>query len=366
MRPNALILSRVELFRYAIRFKEPVAFREATLRQREGALIRLTSREGTEGWGEAAPLPGFSHEDLDETIAQLREIMPSLLNRVILDDRCITDNNPLMEGVNLVASARFGLESAFLTLFASSRGRTVSETLAERPRSPVLINGLLSGNSERILADARAIKRDGYRAVKLKVGRGDVAGEAEVVRKVRATVGNDVSLRLDANRAWGFEEALEFARGVSGARIEYVEEPLAEPERLPELAEVWDLPVALDESLAGMAPEGLRKHRYAAAVVLKPTLLGGVSQTLRFIEEAKVLRMAAVVSSSYESGVGTGMLVALAALGDEPAGLDTYRRLAEDVISAPLTMPAPGLDAREVEEAARRVEVERLEPVPLP
>jgi O-succinylbenzoate synthase len=100
--------------------------------------------------------------------------------------------------------------------------------------------------------------------------------------------------------------------------------------------------------------------------VLKPTLLGGVWRVWRLAERAKALGMASVVSSSYEGGVGTGALVALAAVvGEEPAGLDTYRTLAEDVIEVPLSLPAPTVDVRETMEAARKVDVVRLEPVPL-
>jgi O-succinylbenzoate synthase len=79
---------------------------------------------------------------------------------------------------------------------------------------------------------------------------------------------------------------------------------------------------------------------------------------------AKALGMAAILSSSYEGGVGIGALVALAAsVGEEPAGLDTYRALAEDVIEAPLPLPAPSVDVREAVEAARAVDVGRLLPV---
>jgi len=145
-------------------------------------------------------------------------------------------------------------------------------------------------------------------------------------------------------------------------RVEYVEEPLAEPGRLGELAGMWGLPVALDESLVGMGPEDLGGHRYVRAVVLKPTLLGGLYRTLRFAEEAKALGIKAVISSSYESGVGTGALVALAAaVGDEPVGLDTYRRLAEDVIEVPLDLPAPFVNVRGATEAARRVDPRKIE-----
>ena len=117
-----------------------------------------------------------------------------------------------------------------------------------------------------------------------------------------------------------------------GVPFEYVEEPLADPGTVPDLIHEFGVPVALDESLIGLEPEDLEEHRYARAVVLKPTLLGGISRTLRTAERALRLGMTPVISSAYESGVGTAALVALAAgVGECPAaaGLDTYRMLAE-------------------------------------
>ncbi|CAA9420938.1 MAG: O-succinylbenzoate synthase [uncultured Rubrobacteraceae bacterium] len=360
------MIADFDLYRYDLAFAEPVTLKGATLNRREGTLIRLIANDGSEGWGEAAPLPGFSPESLDDATEQLRTIASSLVNRELPENVLIPDENSFPELSRLAASARFGLELALLNLAATSRGLTLPEGLSDLPERTISTNGLLSGSMEKVLADARSMKNDGYRAVKLKVGRRKVSEDVEVVRRVGEILGDGVSLRLDANRAWKFDGALGFARGISGVRVAYVEEPLAEPGRLPELAREWSLPVALDESLVGMGPEGLERHPYARAVVLKPTLLGGISRALRLAERAEALGMASVVSSSYEGGVGTGALVALAAaVGVEPAGLDTYRALAEDVIEVPLQLPAPTMDVREAMEAARKVDVARLEPIPL-
>ena len=355
-----------DLYGYDIALSEPVALKGATLYRREGALIRLTSDDGCEGWGEAAPLPGFSPESLKDTIEQLRGISPSFNDSPIPADLPKPEDYPLPVLDRLVPSARFGLETALSNLYASCRGVSPPDLLTEDPAQTIFLNGLISGSAEKALAEAFSMNENGYAAVKLKVGRRGVAQDAEAVRGVAGVLGDKVSLRLDANRAWGFEEALAFAVGISGTRVAYVEEPLADPGRLAELAEKWGLPVALDESLVGMAAGDLADQPYAGAVVLKPTLLGGVSRALRLAGAAKSLGMASVVSSSYEAGVGTGALVALAAaIGEEPAGLDTYRVLAEDVTETPLPLPAPTVDVRRTMEAARKVDAGRLEPIPL-
>jgi O-succinylbenzoate synthase len=68
--------------------------------------------------------------------------------------------------------------------------------------------------------------------------------------------------------------------------------------------------------------------------------------------------MRPVISSAYETGVGTSCLVALAAgVGDEevPAGLDTYRRLDEDVLRPRLEL-APRVDIRVLFDERREIE----------
>ena len=358
-------IAGLDLYRYDLPLSEPVTLKDATLHRREGVLIRLTADDGSEGWGEASPLSGFSSENLKGTIEELRATGLYLSDCELTGNPPEPDDTPFPEPTSLTPSARFGLEVALLNLRAAYRGDTLPDLLTDDPAKTVDTNGLISGSMERVLAEASSMAEEGYRAVKLKVGRRDISEDVEVVLKVGEVLGG-VSLRLDANRAWGFDEALEFSRGISGTHIEYVEEPLAVPVRLAELAREWGLPVALDESLVGMEPEDLERHAYARAVVLKPTLLGGVSRALRLAEGATALSMATVLSSSYEVGVGMGALVALAAaVGEVPAGLDTYRALAEDVIEAPLPLPAPTVDVRETMEAARKVDAGRLESIPL-
>ena len=349
-------LTNVDLYRYTLAFTEPVALKNATLANREGVLIRLTTEDDFVGWGETAPLPRFSPETLENTTAQLRELAAS-----VVDQKAFVN---MLDSTDLFPSVHFGLELAAWNLSADTSTELLPKPLNGPSREAVLLNGLLSGSSADALEEADRMRAAGYRAVKLKVGGREVGEDVRLVRGVGEVLGDGVSLRLDANRAWGFGEALEFGRGLAGVRIEYVEEPLAEPGRLGELARLWGLDVALDESLVGMEPESLGERRYARAVVLKPTLLGGISRTLRFADEAKALGMRAAISSSYESGVGTGALIALAStIGEEPVGLDTYRRLSEDVIEVHLELSSPTVDVRRATEAARRVDVRKIEPI---
>jgi O-succinylbenzoate synthase len=361
-------LAGFDLYRYELPFSEPLALKGTELRYREGILLKLTGDGDAEGWGEASPLPGFSRKGLDKAAWQLRSLVSSMMGREITDDWIDPDGDfsRELDAMRLSPSVRFGFELAVWDLYAVVRGRSLPELLTPRPRTTVPVNALISGPPDRAVEDARRVRSAGYEAVKLKVGRRAVEEEIGLVRALDEELGDAVALRLDANRAWSLEQAERFGRGISGLRFEYVEEPLADPTRLPSFARTCRVPVALDESLADMGPEALEDHRYARAVVLKPVLLGGISRTLRFADVASRLGMETVISSAYETGVGTAALVALAAgVGDKelPAGLDTYRWLAEDVIRPCLDLPVPRVDVRAVFATRREIDRRLLTPV---
>jgi o-succinylbenzoate synthase len=355
-------LARYDLYHYSLTFSRPLVFGGTTLHRREGLLLRLSGDDGSEGWGESAPLPGFSRENLDEVAEQLRRLAGSMTGCEVTDD-WVEPYGEFVRGLGRAApSVRFGFELAVWNLWAAYSGGTLPRLVAPSPRAVVPVNGLLSGAPGEVLEEARRMREAGYRSVKLKVGARSVAEDVGLVRALGEELGDGVSLRLDANRAWRYEEAAEFVRGTP--RFEYVEEPLADPARLPVLVRELGVPIALDESLVAMNPEALDQHRYARAFVLKPTLLGGISQTLRVAERARSLGVTPVVSSAYESGIGTAALVALSAgIGDRPVatGLDTYRMVEGDVLETSLRLPAPGVDVREAAETSRKVDVSKLE-----
>jgi O-succinylbenzoate synthase len=354
------------LYRYHLPLSEPLQSKGTTLRHREGLLVELASDRGAVGWGEASPLPGFSRENLDEAAEQLRGLATELMGRRVTTETLESEGSFARE-LDLLApspSVRFGLELALWNLYAAHQGKSLPKLMTPYSRTTVPVNALISGPPERALEEARRMRAAGYEAVKVKVGGRSVEEDVELVYALCKVLGDDVSVRLDANRAWSFEEASIFARGAANLRFEYVEEPLADPSRLSSLVRDYGVPVALDESLAGMPPLALQDHEYARAVVLKPTLLGGISATLRLANRARELGITPVISSAYETGVGTSALVALAAgVGEVPAGLDTYRRLAHDVLVPGLRLPSARIDVRAMLGTQREMDHRWLTPV---
>jgi L-alanine-DL-glutamate epimerase-like enolase superfamily enzyme len=173
---------------------------------------------------------------------------------------------------------------------------------------------------------ARRAFAAGIRCLKIKLGPTDDL--ARVFAIAEAAPG--AVLRIDANRSWPRAEVAPRLAALADLPIDYVEEPCPGAHLL--LSEPLATRLALDESLASLGPEelgaALASHALAA-VVLKPTLLGGLSAALRLAELARRSGVAAIVSHGLEGPVGTAACVelALALGGTHAAGLAAHPAL---------------------------------------
>lgn len=331
---------------------------------RHGLLVRFQSEDGAVGWGEAAPLPGFSEESLDDVVAAAgslkaewegREVLVESGGDTVLQDLTLSDEYP--------PTLRFAIESAGVHLWAEGQGRSVADVLGS-PRETIALNALVADPLNKGEEKASALRDAGYEAVKIKVGRAPVDEEASCIRSLSQVLGDDVSLRLDANRAWSLDDALAFAESVSDVPVAYLEEPLKDPRELPSLVAQTSLPLALDETTREIDLAELDAFSFVAAVVLKPALLGGITHAQRWAQRAQRNGALPVLSASYESGVGLRVLGALASTFPTiPVGLSTYERLADDVLTPRLRMDRPFVAVDDLFAPSVEVDTSLLNPI---
>ncbi|MEA3297635.1 MAG: o-succinylbenzoate synthase, partial [candidate division Zixibacteria bacterium] len=264
---------------------------------------------------------------------------------------------------DLSPSSRCGVETATLQLMAAERGVPMNRIISDSPRDSVTVNGLLSNSRESIPERATALSRKGFTAFKLKVGRESIAKEIDLTREVRQTVGNDAVLRLDANRAWGIDNAIRFSDAVKDCSIDYIEEPVRDIRLLKGLLDKSNsLPIALDESLLEIEPADLPVLAGIKAVVLKPMMLG-FERAVLFARVAMDEGITPVISSSFESGTGLTALAHLAlslGTGDIPAGLDTLDWFAEDLLSVSFPIRRGRIKADELPDISRTIKLDYL------
>ena len=272
-------------YRFKIPLTKPLILKSQQHLAREGVLLEQDGQ-----WAEASPLPGFSSETIEDVISALRGEVPP------------------------PASLQFALQA-------------LEEPITEQIEVPW--NYLLMGDREQVLADADKCAHAKCWAAKLKVGRGGLLAEIELVEAVRDRLPDDVHLRLDANQAWSFEEAVTFFQAMESVNLEYVEEPLQDSHMLEKLFSETGARYALDETL--LHEDSLDPWPNATALICKPTILGGRSAVQRLTAVGKPI----VFSAAFESGVGIARIAQLAASFSpgHAAGLDTLAWLTEDLLA---------------------------------
>jgi O-succinylbenzoate synthase len=305
----------LQMHRYQLPLVCPLQLAGEELVAREGWLVECRSNTHAVGWGEIAPLAGVSS--------------PEELSAI--DDW----SGERLEGTMVTPSVRCGLDMALFNLGDPDLMPAILKNLTPRRRQ-VSVNALLIGTVEDMLKQERAAVLEGYRTIKIKVGRQDVATELEMLRDINNQADAGLAFRFDVNRAWTPEIADRYLSVLSLMNVEYIEEPFEDPRASLVWSRATGVPVALDESLRDLGPEGLADYAGLRAVVLKPMVLGGLCRSMEFVEAARAIGAYPVVSAIMESGIGTLTLAKFAAClnqDDVAVGLDTYRWLANDMIT---------------------------------
>lgn len=270
----------------------PMAVRFRGVDTREALLI-----DGPAGWGEFAP---FLEYGAEESAAWLRA----------------------------------GLEAAFVGFPA--------------PRRPLVeVNATVPAVPAAAVAEVLA-RYPGCRVVKVKVAEQGqtLADDVARVQAVRDTVPGAV-IRVDANRGWTVDQALEAARALGP--LDYMEQPCDSVEELADLRRLlmrsgMFVRVAADESIRRSDdPYRVADLMAADVAVVKVAPLGGVRRVLQLAADLRARHMDVTVASALDTAVGMNAgLAAVAALPviadddamDVPpaaAGLATGSLFVEDV-----------------------------------
>jgi L-alanine-DL-glutamate epimerase-like enolase superfamily enzyme len=122
-------------------------------------------------------------------------------------------------------AALAGIDIALSDIRGKAAGLPVYRLLGGESRPLLTYGGYYrrgAGNADYVDEMARLLRLR-YRAVKLKIGAGSVAAEAERVAVVRRAMGDEPLLLLDMNAACDLDDCIAFARAVERERIFWLE-----------------------------------------------------------------------------------------------------------------------------------------------
>lgn len=306
---------RFEFRRYRLPFRLPVRTSHGVWTEREGVIVRLQEMTdgatGATGWGEAAPIPEFGTESVDEIAAACREI----------GERC--DEARLESVPSRLGCLRHALAAARAEIAAAGAATPGAPAGPAAAREYYGVAALLPAG-RAVLARLPPLAEAGFRVFKWKVGVGDVADELALFGDVCAALPGGAKLRLDANGAWDRRKAERWLERCAEAPVEFVEQPCGasrsgiapESERrrsedlLLGLAGDFPTPIGLDESLVGDGDvERWLGAGWPGIFVVKPSLLADPAAVL---ERLAAARATVVFSSALETAVGAGTALRVA------------------------------------------------------
>ena len=260
---TAFSVERIDVFVFRAPADPPVQTSFGIMRDRPAVLLRVTDAHGAFGWGEIwcnFPVVGAEHrarmaatylrplvcgQRFDSPLACFETLTAKL---AVLALQC-GEPGTLHQ---IVA----GLDIALWDLLARRAGQPLwhllSDGTLDRPAPIALYASGINPTAPEKLAAAKLA--EGYRAFKLKVGFGAQRDDANL-QAVREVIGPDAPFMVDANQAWGMEEAIVAGRRMERFGLGWLEEPVradASAADWTRLAAEQPLRLAGGENLTGL------------------------------------------------------------------------------------------------------------------
>ena len=276
-------------------------------------LIDLRTEEGITG---RAYLFCYRESAGHAAVALIRDISTLLAGALVSPaafQQLLASRFKLLGVHGLVSAVLAGVDVAAWDALAIAAGLPLVRLLGATPR-PITAynsNGLGLVDPETAAEEAQQLVAEGFRAVKMRLGRPSSNEDLAAVRAVRTAIPPDVELMADYNQALSLADARDRCGRLDDEGLYWIEEPVRHDDYAAsaQLAAALHTPVQIGENFAGPRAMSLALEHNASDLVM-PDLerIGGVSGWLDAATLADVAGIA--MSSHLYPEVSTHLLVA--------------------------------------------------------
>lgn len=222
-------ITRVETFVLSNQLKETFFFSQWAYSERRICIVKITTDDGTVGWGE-----GYGPADVIK--AGIQMVTPLLMGKNPLENETLWyemyRKTLDFSRRGVLAASISAIDVALWDLKGKILNQPVSVLMGGQHRKSVVpyATGLYFSESDdlsaKLVAEAKTYVKQGFMAIKMKVGL-SVSQDIALVKAVREAIGNNIELMIDSNHAYSLREATALSRAVEQYNIGWFEEPVS-------------------------------------------------------------------------------------------------------------------------------------------
>ncbi len=300
---NDLVITKIEIFKLNIPYIEPFIISLGVINEAKNIALRIhTNQEGLYGVGEASPFPLITG-DIQASDFELAKVLSKVLigkNPLEIEDRIFDLNKDVKFNPTIKSAFDMALydiigkynELPLYAIWGGKNDRLITTDMTVSINTP-----------EKMAKDALAFKNAGFPAIKAKIG-GSTKEDLARIKAIRAAIGKEMALRVDANQGWDTITAINTLKAIALYGVEHCEEPIPR----------WnytDLPyVRANSPIAIMADESIfddhDAYRLASMKAcdyfnIKLSKSGGLHNALKIISIAEASGIKSQVGCMSES-----------------------------------------------------------------
>ncbi len=304
-------ITRIEIFPAQIPLSEPFVISKGALTHARTTIVRIHSDQGLYGTGECCPFRSIHAETQAGTVAIAKDLAVALLG----EDPA--EINKHVQTLNRMFVGKASVKGAFDMALYDLNAKTLEMPLyrylgGHRDKTIVTDNTISLLDKEKMVEKALSFVQKGFSILKVKLGERPSSKDVERMEAIRAAVGDDITLRIDANQGWNYLEARKALEGMADLHIEHCEEPI-HAENLPDQVRInaeSPIPIMADEAVFTSA-DAIRIIAANAANMINIKLgkSGGIHNAMKIAAIAEAADVYCQVGSFSETRLGMSALV---------------------------------------------------------
>jgi L-Ala-D/L-Glu epimerase len=243
------IIQSIEIHKLFIPLKEPFVISLGAIHDVQNVVVVIRTADGCTGYGECSPYMTINGESIDTCFIVGQYFAKILKGKDALDiagammemDKIIYANTSIKSAFD-IALHDIASQHAGVPLYAFLGG--------EKNKTLETDYTVSIGDPVKMRADAIKIKKQGYPAVKVKLGGTLLEDEARI-KGIREGIGDETPIRIDANQGWQTaDNAIAVLKALAPYNIEHCEEPISRYRfmDLPRVSAASPIPIMADES----------------------------------------------------------------------------------------------------------------------